>query len=63
MARKSRKKRAASPWNKIAAANMKACRIQAGDSTKDFSKCLSTRLKAAGAAYRAPTRKGRGKKS
>lgn len=65
MARTKKKKRAPSAWNKVAGASMKACRIEAGDSSSKFGKCLSTRLKAAAKGYNAPNRprkKGGGKK-
>jgi len=61
MSRKKTKKRAASAWNKVAGANMKACRVEAGADSKKFGACLRTRLKAAAKGYNAPTRARRGK--
>ncbi len=50
------KKRKPTAWNRVAGSIMKACRVQHGDSTKDYSKCLSTRMKSASKEMKRGTR-------
>lgn len=50
------KKRKATAWNRVAGSIMKACRVQFGGSTKDYSKCLSTRMKSASKEMKRGTR-------